>query len=157
MTPKQSKFAELYVQYGSASEAYRQAYDVDSNTLPSTIHCNASQLLNNTEVTQRISEIQKEQREQFQIDRDFVVDNYLRIIRQVDYVFDLAMVQSSNKETSKQFYKLMNIVKMSDKIKAIEKLSKMLGLDEPEETPQEKIQIEIIQVDSTHERPEGLD
>ena len=37
LTPKQSKFAEEYVNTGNASEAYRRAYDVGQDTIDAAV------------------------------------------------------------------------------------------------------------------------
>jgi len=42
LTPKQEKFANLYVELGNASEAYRQAYDVGVDTKDETIWAKSS-------------------------------------------------------------------------------------------------------------------
>ena len=58
MTPKQTAFAEKYVECGNASEAYRHAYDAE-NSSDTTVWTNASQLLSNTKVTLRVMELQE--------------------------------------------------------------------------------------------------
>ena len=62
MTPKQTAFAEKYVECGNASEAYRHAYDAE-NSSDKVIWNEASKLLSNHEVTIRIMELQQEARE----------------------------------------------------------------------------------------------
>ena len=44
LTPKQQKFAELYVQLGNGSEAYRQAYDVAETTTAKVCSVRAAEL-----------------------------------------------------------------------------------------------------------------
>ena len=44
LTPKQEKFCQLYVELGNASDAYRQAYNVDDNTLSHTCTNNGYKL-----------------------------------------------------------------------------------------------------------------
>lgn len=57
LKPKQEKFAQLYVDLGNASEAYRQAYD--SKAEPDSVHVNASKLLSDTKVSLRVQELQE--------------------------------------------------------------------------------------------------
>ena len=59
LTPKQEKFAQVYVQTGNASEAYRQAYDVGGMKSDS-INVNASKQLNNAKIALRVKELQSE-------------------------------------------------------------------------------------------------
>lgn len=58
LTPKEEKFARLYVEIGNASEAYRQSYNVGENTKEETTWRNAHAVLTRTNVQARISEIQ---------------------------------------------------------------------------------------------------
>jgi phage terminase small subunit len=53
ITPKQEKFAALYVETGNASEAYRQAYDC-LRMKPETIWREGCELLQNPKVATRI-------------------------------------------------------------------------------------------------------
>ena len=62
MTPKQEKFAQLYVELGSSAEAYRQAYKAD-RMKPTTIYQRAHDLLENGKVKVRIETIREAARE----------------------------------------------------------------------------------------------
>lgn len=55
LTPKQEKFAQLYVELGNASEAYRVAYD--SKAKPESVNVNASKLLADAKVSLRVQEL----------------------------------------------------------------------------------------------------
>jgi len=57
LNPKQEKFAQLYVQLGNASEAYRQAYN--STAKPESVNVNASKMLSDTKVSLRVEEIRE--------------------------------------------------------------------------------------------------
>ena len=57
LTPKQERFAQLYVELGNASEAYREAYD--SKAKPDSVHVNASKLLSDARVALRVQELQE--------------------------------------------------------------------------------------------------
>lgn len=60
LTAKQEAFALAYVETGNAAEAYRRAYDVRAATQHSSIYVNASKLLDNAKVMQRVTDLQKE-------------------------------------------------------------------------------------------------
>ena len=63
LTPKQERFAQVYIETSNASEAYRQAYDVSPDTLPKTIWEEASVTLANPKVATRVMELQEAARE----------------------------------------------------------------------------------------------
>ena len=132
LTPKQEKFANLYVELGNASEAYRQAYDVKPDTKGTSINEKASQLLNRVDIGSRVEEIRKETSKKHEIDRDYIVKGLLEIISDADYTFKLGKDKTLTKEDSKAFYRLMNQTKNTDKLRALETLAKMLGLNEPQ-------------------------
>ena len=58
LTPKQEKFAQLYVEKGNASEAYRQAYN--SKAKYETVNVSASKLLSDPKVSLRVRELRKQ-------------------------------------------------------------------------------------------------
>lgn len=59
ITPKQEQFCQKFIETGNQSEAYRYAYNVGENTRPETVWVNASQLMTDTKVAQRILSLQK--------------------------------------------------------------------------------------------------
>ena len=59
LTIKQEKFALKYVEYGNASEAYRQSYNAE-NMGNESIHVAASQLLDNPKVSIRVKELKEQ-------------------------------------------------------------------------------------------------
>lgn len=69
MTPKQEKFAQLYVELGSAAEAYRQAYKAD-RMKPDTVYQRAHDLLQNGKVKVRIETIREAARERNKVTVD---------------------------------------------------------------------------------------
>lgn len=60
LTAQQEKFAQLYVQLGNYSAAYRQSYDVDAKTLWTTVATEASRLAAHPDVAARIRQLQDE-------------------------------------------------------------------------------------------------
>lgn len=57
LTPKQEKFAQLYVQLSNGAEAYRQAYN--SSAKPQTQAVEASKLLADPNIALRVEEIRE--------------------------------------------------------------------------------------------------
>lgn len=131
MTPKEQKFAELYVTLGNASEAYRQAYNVTTTNLD-TIKAKASKLLAKDNISTTIGILKGELSKTHGIDRSFILKGYLEIISDADYTFQLGADNTLTKEDKQAFYRIMNQTKNTDKIRALEAISKMMGLNEPE-------------------------
>ena len=132
LTPKQEKFANLYVELGNASEAYRQAYDVKPTTSIETIKVNASKLLSDTNISLTIEELRNEVKEEHCITRSFIIKGLLEIISDADYTFNLGKDNKLTKEDGKAFFRIMQQTKNTDKLRALEQLAKMRGLNEPE-------------------------
>jgi phage terminase small subunit len=59
MTPKQEKFAQCIADGMNQADAYRAAYDA-SNMKDSSIYVNASKLLSDTKVAQRVKELKEQ-------------------------------------------------------------------------------------------------
>lgn len=69
MTPKQEKFAQLYVELGSAAEAYRQAYKAD-RMKPDTVYQRAHDLLQSGKIKVRVETIREAARERNKVTVD---------------------------------------------------------------------------------------
>jgi len=74
LTPKQEAFAAAFIETSNASEAYRTAYDVGEDTKPESIWVNASKLLSDAKVAQRVAELQQEHRERHAVTVDKLTD-----------------------------------------------------------------------------------
>lgn len=132
MTDKQERFCNLYIELGNGAEAYRRAYNVKESTKAETCQNNAYKLLQNNDIITRVEELRKETSKKHEIDRDYIVKGLLEIISDADYTFKLGKDKTLTKEDSKAFYRLMNQTKNTDKLRALETLAKMLGLNEPQ-------------------------
>lgn len=132
MTDKQERFCNLYIELGNGAEAYRRAYNVKEGTKAETCQNNAYKLLQNNDIITRVEELRKETSKKHEIDRDYIVKGLLEIISDADYTFKLGKDKTLTKEDSKAFYRLMNQTKNTDKLRALETLAKMLGLNEPQ-------------------------
>ena len=113
LTAKQESFCRHYVDTGIASEAYRMAYNTE-RMKPESIWCNASQLLSDTKVAQRIEEIRREYAELSKVERKRVEQTLMDII-QVDpaelYTYDEKTGKYRMKSPAQMSRRLRNALK----------------------------------------------
>ncbi len=72
LTIKQEKFANLYIELGNASEAYRQSYNCEKMK-PESVNIKAFELLNNGKVTLRVDELRNELAKRHDITKDTLI------------------------------------------------------------------------------------
>ena len=132
LTPKQSKFAEEYVNTGNATEAYRRAYDVSKTTSNEAISVEGHRLLSDPKISLRVKDLQKKESEAFQITRKEVAEGYFKMIKSWEYLMDLAAKENLTKEQKAKFYLLKEMVKGSDYRGAYDSIAKMFGLNAPD-------------------------
>ena len=89
-------------------------------------------MANQTNIKLTINKLKGELSETHGIDRAFILQGYLQIISDADYTFQLGADNTLTKEDKQAFYRIMNQTKNTDKIRALEAISKMMGLNEPE-------------------------
>jgi len=77
LTPKQTKFVEVYLETGNASEAYRQAYNVKSMN-ENTINRNAHSLLYNNKIATRLDEIKAKNAERTQVTLEYLTNRLIK-------------------------------------------------------------------------------
>ncbi len=131
LTDKEERYSQLVVKLGNKSEALRQSYDC-SNMTDKTITEKASRLSKKHNISTRIEELREEEKQTHGVDRDFIIKGYLEIINDTNHVFKLADLKDADTDTAKRFYRLKELTSNTDKIRAMESLSKMLGLNAPE-------------------------
>ena len=131
LTPKEQKFAELCVSLGNQTEAYRQAYNV-TNKDAEWLTSKASHIAAKDNVRATIQKLKGEVSVQHGIDRAFILKGYLEIISDADYTFQLGADNTLSTEDKQAFYRVMNQTKNTDKLRALESIAKMMGLNEPE-------------------------
>lgn len=68
LTVKQEKFAQLYIELGNASEAYRRAYN--SKAKPESVHVSACRLLDDPNVTLRVQVLKDETKQRHNVTVD---------------------------------------------------------------------------------------
>lgn len=137
LTPKERKFAELCVTLGNQSEAYRQAYDVTDKDA-TWVKVRASELANKSNIKVTIEEIKADTAKDHSVTRKDIVRMLFEIITDVDDTFDLAKLVDADKDERSRFFRMMQQTKNSDKLRALEQLTKMLGLNEPEQSKSEQ-------------------
>ena len=81
LTPKQAKFASLYVELSDASAAYRKSYNC-ANMKPTTINRNAKALMDDSMIATRIERIRTVLEENRIISKEEII-NDLKIISSV--------------------------------------------------------------------------
>lgn len=108
LTPKQEAFCRAYVEAGSASEAYRQAYPKARAWKPETVHKRASELLAHREVMGRVEALQAAARERHEITLDSLTS-------QAQSAYALARDKG----------------RPGDMIRAIDTLARLHGLNQP--------------------------
>ena len=145
LTIKQENFVNVYLETGNASEAYRRAYSC-SKMKDATINRKAVELMRKGKITARVNELQGELRKSSDIKKEAILEELACIafsdIR--DYVkFDGKNITFKNFDelTDRQARAIESIkktrhgieLKLHGKSWTIERISKMLGFDKPED------------------------
>ena len=145
MTPKQENFCNYYIESGNASEAYRRAYSCELMK-DTTIARKACELMKNGKITARIGKIQYELKKGSDVKKEQILEELSAIafadIR--DYLnFNGKRItfKPFDKLTDKQAKAIESIKKGKNGIElrlhgkswTIERLSKMLGFDTPQQ------------------------
>jgi phage terminase small subunit len=104
LKPKQEKFAQLYVELGNASEAYRQAYS--SKAKAESVNVNASKLLADAKVSLRVQQLRDELEEK-------------SLWKRLDSIKTLASIADGTDPEAK----------VSDRVNAVKALNSMHGWD----------------------------
>jgi len=150
LTPKQEKFAQVYVETGNASEAYRQAYNAKKWT-ENAVAVNACKTLGLANVSLRVNELKARQLEKHDVTINRVVSEYrklafLDIRRAFDDEGNLRPIQDLDDDTAAAIAGLefeevferdgatrnhvgrIHKLKLSDKIRALDSLAKYLKM-----------------------------
>lgn len=149
LTPKQELFAQTYIKTGNASEAYRESYNVKSKS-DNTINVNASKMLSDTKISLRIEELKKQLEKKHDITKDKILNHlcniaFLDINSLADEDGNIKNINDLDEDTRKVLqgaeFKTLGSgamatttlsYRLSDKLKAIEMINKMLGYNEPD-------------------------
>lgn len=157
LSVKQENFCNYYLECGNASEAYRRAYSC-SNMKDESINRKAVELLNNGNIATRVRELQEEQKNKSDITKEKILDELSSIAFSSIADMHNSWIERAefDKLTSKQKSAIKSIstkilkknigasddpeivdveyvkIELHDKLKAIERICKMLGWDAPE-------------------------
>lgn len=145
MTPKQEKFCQKYLELGNASEAYRQVYSC-RRMKEKQVWEEASKLLKNPKVTQRIKGLQEEMRKRSDVTKEEV----LRMLRGIMYA-DIRQFltikegsvqwKESTEWTDEMAMQVESVkqgkdgleLRLNSRTWSIQRICKMLGFDAPQE------------------------
>lgn len=163
LTIKQENFCNYYIESGNASEAYRRAYSCN-NMKYLTVNRKAVELLNNGIISARVNELQEEQKEKSDITKERILQELSGIafstiadmhntwIELSDFEKLTKRQKASIKSISTKIQKknigtsenpeMVDVeyvkIELHDKLKAIERICKMLGFDSPTEVKIQK-------------------
>jgi hypothetical protein len=155
LTQKQERFCIEYLATGNASEAYRRSYSPGEDTLPSTIHRSAHDMLRHEGVKARLAELRAEVAEAAVIDQAQLLVELRRLaLSDVRMLMDEAgkvLIPSElDPETAAavQSFKIDEYgrieYKFHDKLGALEKLAKYLGLYEKDNRQKTDPLVELL-------------
>lgn len=148
LTIKQEKFCQEYINTGNASEAYRRSYNA-SKMKDEVIAVKASELLKTGNVSVRVKELKVQMTQKFEVTREKLGKMLLDRAELVEKMQELAKKEKLTATEENQYMRLLMLLKASDGNKAIDLLSKMFGLNEPDkqEVTHKGISINIIKPD----------
>ena len=137
LTIKERKFAELVVELGNQSEAYRQAFK-PKNSDKSWIRTEATKLMQRPNITQTVNQLKEQTAQKHQIDRDWIVQKYIGMVETFEEIKRLMHQDKLTKNDKEKIYAMANsgLLKGSDAKGALDSLAKMLGMNEPERIEQ---------------------
>lgn len=143
LTIKQENFCNYYIETGNASQAYRRAYSCD-NMKDETVNNKAYELLKKGEITARVQQLQAALQKRSDITKDEAIQELTNIVRfRVTNVLSAKGMTVKIKDLSGLPDEIVGCisavkkvkggieVRFLDKIAAIDRLSRMLGWDEP--------------------------
>ena len=130
LTPKQEKFANLYIELGNASEAYRQSYDAGKMGAD-TIKNNASVLLKHKGVNDYITITRGKLQEKHNITKESILKGLMSIVEDYNEFKEFAK-NPNNIASMKKAEVLAGFASAPSAISAYKQASKMLGFDAPE-------------------------
>jgi len=129
LTPKQIKFANLYIDLGNGTEAYRQAYNC-GNMKEATIGKNSQILLKHEGVHTLITTLKDKLAKKSMVTKEDLIKKLLLIAN--DYEDNKEFTNSSGNEDMRKAEVLSSLANSTSSIAALKQISKMLGFDAAE-------------------------
>ena len=145
LTIKERKFAELVVELGNQTEAYRQAFS-PKNSDKSWVRTEATKLMQKPNITQTVNQLKEQTAQKHSINREWIVQKYIGMVETFEQIKALMDKDKLTKTDKEKIYAMANsgLLKGSDAKGALDSLAKMLGMNEPEKIKQEQtITIEV--------------
>jgi len=127
LTPKEQEFAELCVELGNQSEAYRRAYNVKPTTSNDTIKVKASVLASKDNISITINELREELKKKHNVSQDRLIGYHIQMIEAWEELWELGKKANKTKDETQRFYLLKEMVKGSDYRGSIDSIAKMTG------------------------------
>lgn len=130
LTPKQEKFCQLYIEFGNASEAYRQAYNA-KNMTTGAINTNAKKLLKDTPIALRIEELQQAHQQRHNLTIDNIIadlQEYRDICMGRKPLTITTVVKNAQEGTAQSVNTECFVFEPTGANKALELLGKHLGM-----------------------------
>ena len=157
LTQKQEEFCNYYIETGNASEAYRRAFCCEKMK-SSTVNRKAVELLSHGKITARLKALQEEQKNKSDITKEKILNELSNIafssiaemhntwIERKEFDNLTPKQKSAIKSISTKILKknigtsdapeIVDVeyvkIELHDKLKAIERICKMLGYDAPD-------------------------
>ncbi len=144
LTPKEENFAQLVVELGNQSEAYRQSYNL-TNPNADWVAVKASQMMSKSNIRLRVEEIKAELANKNKVTKQVIIDYHLKMIGAWEELWKLGQKKGKDKEETQRFYLLKEMVKGSDYRGSLDSITKMMGLNEPDKLEQKITTIEIVE------------
>jgi phage terminase small subunit len=165
LTPKQDKVCRLYIETGNASEAYRRSYDA-SRMASATINRKATELVAHGAITARLEELRAGHQKRHELTVDRIVAEYVKIAFAdagdfFDWGPDGVKVKDKADLTPEQRAVIAEVsqtiteaggtirVKLHNKLDALEKLGRHLGVFKVDNEQQGKAAGEAIAKEMT--------
>lgn len=124
LTPKREKFCQEFKKCGNQTEAYKKAFDC-KNMKPETINTRAYELMQNSEIRDRIKELQDKIEKKNILSAQQLQEELTRYI--LDEKEEECIVVEANCDKSSTARRMSKKVQPKDKLKAIELLCKLAG------------------------------
>lgn len=113
LTEKQERFCQEYIKSGVASQAYRIAYPKSKKWKDESVNVNASKTMANTNIMQRVKELQEKVESKHDISKDKIMARLQQL------VYEQEVIGADKLD--------LNVM-----IKALDTLNKMMGYYAPE-------------------------
>ena len=154
LTPKEQKFAELYVQLGNGSEAYRQAYDVATTTSNDTIKVKASKLKAQDNISITINNLQAELKLKHEVTRSRMVEECFDIINLHKGLREAFKGKTITAADMKKVYAMSNsgYINGGNVMTAITTINRLMGLDKEDKKQEQAQTINNIQINIKRDR-----